>query len=315
MVCPGAAGRARDDRLIARSRERLGSVREGLVMATAAVNRQQQSSAWWIFLLQGIAAILLGLMLITNPGATLVALTTFLGFYLLITGVLALVRFFVDRSTSRLWSLLSGIVGILAGVFVLNHPLLAAVSVPTLLIIILGVEALGMGVFEIIRGFQGGGAGAFILGVINVVIGLLLLGRPMATALAVPFIFAVLLLIEGVGLLISASGAGRRRAPVAQPHTVTVTADPWLPARFDGKASQCTSPKAPAESRWARPPPISSSPRGAADGAHVRTIDFRGLPARRRARRPAIRSFGDPDCRMGRGSSRLATPSTRASSV
>ena len=201
MVCPGAAGRARDDRLIARSRERLGSVREGLVMATAAVNRQQQSSAWWIFLLQGIAAILLGLMLITNPGATLVALTTFLGFYLLITGVLALVRFFVDRSTSRLWSLLSGIVGILAGVFVLNHPLLAAVSVPTLLIIILGVEALGMGVFEIIRGFQGGGAGAFILGVINVVIGLLLLGRPMAAALAVPFIFAVLLLIEGVGLL------------------------------------------------------------------------------------------------------------------
>ena len=171
-------------------------------MATAAVNRQQQSSAWWIFLLQGIAAILLGLMLITNPGATLVALTTFLGFYLLITGVLALVRFFVDRSTSRLWSLLSGIVGILAGVFVLNHPLLAAVSVPTLLIIILGVEALGMGVFEIIRGFQGGGAGAFILGVINVVIGLLLLGRPMAAALAVPFIFAVLLLIEGVGLLI-----------------------------------------------------------------------------------------------------------------
>jgi uncharacterized membrane protein HdeD (DUF308 family) len=47
-----------------------------------------------------------------------------LGFYLLITGVLALVRVFVDRSTSRLWSVLSAIVGLLAGVFVLNHPLL-----------------------------------------------------------------------------------------------------------------------------------------------------------------------------------------------
>ena len=171
-------------------------------MATAALDRQPQSNAWWIFLLQGIAAILLGLMLLTNPGATLVALTTFLGFYLLMTGVLALVRVFVDRSTPWVWSLLSGIVGILAGVFVLNHPMLAAVTVPTLLIIILGFEALGMGVFEIIRGFQGGGVGAFILGVINALIGLLLLGRPMAAALAVPFIFAVLLLIEGVGLLI-----------------------------------------------------------------------------------------------------------------
>jgi hypothetical protein len=66
------------------------------------------------------------------------------------------------------------------------------------------LEALIMGVFELIRGFQGGGAGAFILGVINVLIGLLLVGRPMAAALAVPFVFGVLLLIEGVGLLIAA---------------------------------------------------------------------------------------------------------------
>jgi uncharacterized membrane protein HdeD (DUF308 family) len=171
-------------------------------MATAAMAKQQQSGAWWLFLLQGIAGILLGLMLLTAPGATLLALMTFLGFYLLITGMLSLVRVFVDRSTPWLWSLLSGIVGILAGIFVLNHPLLAAVTVPTVLIIVLGIEALIMGVFEIIRGFQGGGAGAFILGVINVLIGLLLVGRPMAAALAVPFVFGVLLLIEGVGLTI-----------------------------------------------------------------------------------------------------------------
>jgi uncharacterized membrane protein HdeD (DUF308 family) len=87
---------------------------------------------------------------------------------------------------------------------VLNHPLLAAVTVPTVLILVLGIEALIMGVFELIRGFQGGGAGAFILGVINELIGLLLVGRPMAAALAMPFVFGVLLLIEGVGLLIAA---------------------------------------------------------------------------------------------------------------
>jgi uncharacterized membrane protein HdeD (DUF308 family) len=171
-------------------------------MATTVTAKPEQSGAWWLFLLQGIAAVLLGLMLLTAPGATLLALMTFLGFYLLVTGMLALVRVFVDRSTSRVWSLLSGILGILAGVFVLNHPLLAAVTVPTVLIVVLGLEALIMGVFEVIRGFQGGGAGAFILGVINVLIGLLLVGRPMAAALAVPFVFAVLLLIEGVGLLI-----------------------------------------------------------------------------------------------------------------
>jgi uncharacterized membrane protein HdeD (DUF308 family) len=173
-----------------------------MAIAAALDRKQQQSSVWWLSLLQGIAAILLGLLLLSAPGATLVALMTFLGFYWLITGVLALVRVFVDRSTSWIWSLLSGVVGILAGVFVLNHPMLAAVTVPTVLIVILGLEGLIMGVSEIIRGFSGGGAGAFILGVINVLLGLLLLGRPMVAALAVPFVFGVLLLVEGVGLVI-----------------------------------------------------------------------------------------------------------------
>jgi uncharacterized membrane protein HdeD (DUF308 family) len=37
-------------------------------------------------------------MLLTEPGATMVALTTLLGFYWLIVGVLALVQVFVDPS-------------------------------------------------------------------------------------------------------------------------------------------------------------------------------------------------------------------------
>jgi uncharacterized membrane protein HdeD (DUF308 family) len=170
-------------------------------MATTTVPTQQ-SNIWWVFLLQGIAAILLGLMLLTDPGATLLALITFLGFYWLITGVLALVRVFVDRSVPWLWSLLIGITGVLAGIFVLNHPLLAALSVPTVLVIILGVEGLVMGVLDIIGGFQGGGIGSFILGVINLLIGLLLLSSPVSAAVAVPFVFGLLLLVQGVSLVI-----------------------------------------------------------------------------------------------------------------
>jgi len=170
-------------------------------MTTAGIPTQQ-SNVWWIFLLQGLAGILLGVMLITAPGATLVVLSTFLGFYWLITGVLALVRVFADRSVPWLWSLLVGIVGILAGMFVVRHPLLAALTVPTALVIILGVQGLVMGVLEIIGGCKGGGLGSFVLGVINVLVGLLLLGSPVAAALAVPVVFGVLLLVQGVGLML-----------------------------------------------------------------------------------------------------------------
>jgi uncharacterized membrane protein HdeD (DUF308 family) len=164
----------------------------------------QKSDIWWVFLLQGFAGIILGLMLVTQPGATIVALTTFLGFYWLITGLLGLVQVFVDRSIPWIWSLLSGLVGILAGLFVLRHPLVAALTVPTVLVIILGIQGLAMGALQIIGGFKGGGIGPFILGGINVLVGILLLGSPIAAALAIPVVFGVLLLIQGVGLIILA---------------------------------------------------------------------------------------------------------------
>jgi uncharacterized membrane protein HdeD (DUF308 family) len=164
----------------------------------------QKSDIWWVFLLQGFAGIIIGLMLITEPGATLVALTTVLGFYWLITGVLALVQVFVDRATPWIWSLLAGLVGILAGLFVLRHPLVAALTVPTVLVIILGIQGLVIGAVQIIGGFKGGGIGPFILGAINVLVGILLLGSPLAAALAVPLVFGVLLLIQGAGLMILA---------------------------------------------------------------------------------------------------------------
>ena len=181
-------------------------------MATPA-DRTLHLDIWWVFLLQGLAGIVLGIMLLTEPAATIVALTTFFGFYWLITGVLALVHVFVGRASHRVWSLLSGLLGILAGLLVLRHPLLAAVTVPTVLIIILGAQGFVMGILEIIAAFKGGGFGSFILGVINLIIGVLLLSSPVLAALAVPLVFGALLLVEGVGLIIWAFLARSSRPP------------------------------------------------------------------------------------------------------
>ena len=117
------------------------------------------SQIWWVFLLKGLAGIILGFFLLTEPAATIVALTTLLGFYWLIQGVLSLVQVFVDRSIPWIWSLLTGIIGTIAGLFVLRHPLIAALTVPTVIVIILGLQGLIMGVLEIISGFKGGGFG------------------------------------------------------------------------------------------------------------------------------------------------------------
>ena len=169
-------------------------------MATATV-QPQQSSIWWVFLLQGIAGVLLGLMLLTAPAATLVTLVTFLGFYWIVSGVLSLVQMFVDRSVPWIWSLLIGLVSVAAGVLVVKHPLVAALTVPTIIVFVFGIEGIVIGILELIGGFSGGGVGSFIRGIFNLLIGILLLSAPMAAALAVPLVFGILLLLQGGALI------------------------------------------------------------------------------------------------------------------
>jgi len=153
-------------------------------------------------LLQGIAGIVLGLMLLTAPDVATAALVSFVGSYWLIMGVLALVRVFVDRSVPWLWSLLTGLMGILAGVFVSRHPLLTALTVPTGIVIVLGVQGLIMGAIEIVSGFFGGGLRSFVPGVIYLLAGLFLLSSPIAPILETPLAFSVLFLAQGVVLTI-----------------------------------------------------------------------------------------------------------------
>lgn len=157
---------------------------------------------WWIALLQGICAIIIGALLVAEPAETFLALLPLIGIYWLVIGILSLVRIFIDRSVPWIFSLVTGIIGVLAGIVVLRHPLIAAIMIPTVLVIVLGVQGLVMGILEIIEGFRGGGAWSFILGVINLLVGLLLLGRPVAAALAVPLVLGILLLVEGIALLI-----------------------------------------------------------------------------------------------------------------
>ncbi|MGD9068592.1 MAG: DUF308 domain-containing protein, partial [Methyloceanibacter sp.] len=61
-------------------------VREDKEMASTTALRSQ-SDIWWVFLLEGIASIIFGFLLITRPAETLVALVIFLGLYWLFVGV------------------------------------------------------------------------------------------------------------------------------------------------------------------------------------------------------------------------------------
>lgn len=167
-------------------------------MTTDVMQEEVKAVPWWLVLLEGIAAVIVGLLLITNTGATLVILIQILGLYWIIKGVLSLVSLFVDRSMWG-WKLFAGILAIIAGVIVLDNPLWSTLLIPTIVILIVAIEAIIIGVINIIQAFQGGGWGIGILGVLAILLAILLIGMPMlASTVTFALTLAFLLLIGGV---------------------------------------------------------------------------------------------------------------------
>ena len=170
-----------------------GPVESGTAMA----------SSRWPVLLLGILAVIFGVLFFIYPIPTLTLLVTFLGFYWLFNGIVALIDLFRDK-TGRGWKLLVAILGILAGVLVLVYPLYSAVLIPSVLAIIIGVEGLIIGAVYTVQGFSGAGWGTGILGILSIIFGLILIANPLVAAVGLVLLLAGLAIIGGIAAIIFA---------------------------------------------------------------------------------------------------------------
>ena len=157
------------------------------------------ANPWWIVLVEGIFALIFGIFLITAPGATSVFLVTVLGFYWLIRGIFSIIEIFIPNTGTHWgWLLFMGIIGIIAGMVVLRHPLYATVFVGTFLIIFLAVDALIMGIMGLIRAVTGAGWGPGIMGVLTIIIAIFLFANVFGAVLALPLILGAILIVGGI---------------------------------------------------------------------------------------------------------------------
>jgi uncharacterized membrane protein HdeD (DUF308 family) len=168
---------------------------------------------WWLVLLQGIAAVILGIFLLTAPGITLLFLIQVLGFFWLMSGILGIVSIFIDSSLWG-WKLISGILGTLAGLVVLQHPLWSTILIPAILVFFLGIQGIISGGANLILAFQGGGWGMGILGVLNIILGLVLLFNPLIGLTVLPLFLGTLGLVGGIAAIVGAFAI--RRGSAAQ---------------------------------------------------------------------------------------------------
>ncbi len=164
---------------------------------TTATAAQPKMTPWWLVLLEGIALILVGLFLLSDPGITVVVLVQVLAIYWLIKGIFDIVSIFINH-TAWGWRLFSGVLGIIAGIVILQHPFWSPIVVGNVLVIMVAILGMLMGGLGVINAFQGAGWGTGLLGVVSIFFGIYLLLNNNAATLALPWTLGILGIAGGI---------------------------------------------------------------------------------------------------------------------
>jgi uncharacterized membrane protein HdeD (DUF308 family) len=176
---------------------------------------------WWVMLLEGIALLILGIMFFTSPALTTAVAIWFVALYWVITGVVALVSLFWDR-TQWGWKLVWGVISVMAGWYVLTNIIAGAVLLLWVYMLILGIQGLIMGVVELVQGFQGAGWGRGVLGAINLLFGGVLVywafNNPAVIGIF-PFVFGIFAVIGGIAAIVFSFQLRKMNATATSPTT------------------------------------------------------------------------------------------------
>lgn len=167
--------------------------------------RQFCSEAWWLVLLRGIALLILGGLLLSKPGITVLVLVQFLGAYFFVDGIFSVFKSIKGRKYMQGWGwgIFMGALEILAGIIVFGHPLASTILTAGFLVYWVAFMAILFGIFGIITGIQvrkevKGECAMIVGGVLAIIFGLILIMNPKASVVVYLTIMGVVAVIGGI---------------------------------------------------------------------------------------------------------------------
>ena len=185
-----------------------------MTTATNTLSEQQikeaLASLWWMPLMRGILLVVVGILMFTQPGTTLLSLLWFMGIYWIVDGVFSLIEGVRGHpEKSRIWMFISGIVSILAGIFILGNPLVAGLISGSFLTYLIGFTVIISGLMMIFAGREKDGARQWsvwglIMGILYVLFGLFVITHPLVTLASLVWIFSIWAIVAGVVAVVMA---------------------------------------------------------------------------------------------------------------
>lgn len=161
------------------------------------------SGPWWVTLLRGVVLLAIGIVFIYSPRVSANVSIRLLGATLLFFGSLTVLELLMgEYKENRGLHLLLAIVAIITGLFMLTHTIIAGALTLTTISILLASALLIVGIMNLAFGLRGDGWAVSLLGVVSLILGIILLIRPLKAGVVLPLAFAVIAAVGGVILIL-----------------------------------------------------------------------------------------------------------------
>ncbi len=164
---------------------------------------------WWMYLIIGVLAFILGVFMLINPAITYEMMTLLLGMALLVFGVIEMIVGIFSRNlfVSRAAVIIGAVLNIVLGILLAANPGIAAITLP----LILGMWLLYQSFMIIsyasdLKNFKVRGYGLTLFcGIVLLVMSILILLRPMTLGMMTVAIYIALsFVVYGLSEIISA---------------------------------------------------------------------------------------------------------------
>lgn len=166
---------------------------------------------WVLFLVEGIILVILGLAAILIPWLATLAVTIFVGWIFLASGILGLITTFWARHAPGFWwSLISAIIGIAAGVVLLAWPITGTLSLTLVLIAFFVIEGVVSIMYAIEHRNQLSHRWGWMLvsGIIDLILAaIIFIGLPGTAAWALGLLVGINMVFGGTALISMALAA------------------------------------------------------------------------------------------------------------
>jgi uncharacterized membrane protein HdeD (DUF308 family) len=180
-------------------------------MATTAA----PNHGWVLLLLWGMAWIILGFFLLFQPGITAMLLVQIMAVFWVVGGVIDLMNGLTHAQPSRGWRIFSGMLGIVAGVVIMVHPIVGTLVTVAFGFYLLAFAVIVTGLINMVGGFKKTLSwGASLLGLVQVILGIFLVTHPLVGMLAYVPTLGIVAIAGGIVII---AGAFKVKRMLAAP--------------------------------------------------------------------------------------------------